>query len=850
MASTRRTFLKGTAASGATLAVASRFKPLEVLAAENGKAALSEDLVPTTCWIGKQDCGILARRVNGRVVKFEGHPRNPLNLGALCPKGVGQIAAVYDPNRVKTPLARTNEKGVAGEWRQISWNEALDTVAKQLREYREKDPELILWQKGRSKAKDFYDKAFVDSAGIEKLGHGAYCSDAGYRAAEYTIGCHGVLQPDMRHSRYVLAWGWNATGAGGNKFCYITWPRQLSEARERGMKVVALDPRLRATGPHADEWVPLRPATDLAFALALCNGLIQQGTIDREYLAEHTNSPWLVKEDGTFLREGGKEQVWDTAKGAIGPVGSAGKAALEGTYTVGGETVKPAFQVFKEHVAKRTPEWAAEVCGVEVDQIRRIIRDLGDNAMIGKTIEVDGVRLPYRPVGVMAYHMAQQEEGFQAVRAQLLVFMLLGAIGAVGGVRIDAKWEIDDHYQELDEIEIGDPPYDFTLKESKYFPINSGNPTIAAKTMLDPKRYGVEKIPEMAIIHMANPVVSFPNTDVIKEAYKKFKFMTVLSPWLSETADLYADVVLPAATVEKYEGPMKANDMYVDGVSLRMPPMDPLFESRGEIDIYLDLAERAGFLKGKDGYLDILNSELELTPAHALPLDRRPEVANIFDRWAKSEGIAKGLAYFEEKGVEVKGEMTPEEIYGYAADPVFGGAVHRLYGESLLRYQRQMKAKKAEKIYWQDYTPLPTWREPTMERSPGAYDLYLISFKLVENKQSRSSFTALLAELMPEQRLHINPDTAKERGIGDGDEVWVEANNAVTGGTARLKVKTMYTQAIRPDTVGMPHHFGLWVYPGAKEQGPTPNVLFQAGEGYVACTADQSFHVKVQVRKA
>ena len=233
----RREFLKGTAAASGVLA-ASRFLygRLETLVAAPAGAAtaLAEEWVPTTCWIGKQDCGMLARRVNGRVVKFEGHPDHPRNRGTLCPKGQAQIMAIYDPNRVKAPLVRTNEKGVPGQWRQVSWDEALTLVAERMNEVRERDPRLLIWQKGRSKAKKFYDTAFVKASGATKLHHGAFCSDAGYRALEYTLGPHAVLHPDFRHTRYLLAWGWNITGGGGNKFCWLTWPQQMLEAKERG----------------------------------------------------------------------------------------------------------------------------------------------------------------------------------------------------------------------------------------------------------------------------------------------------------------------------------------------------------------------------------------------------------------------------------------------------------------------------------------------------------------------------------------------------------------------------------------------------------------------------------------
>ena len=205
----------------------------------------------------------------------------------------------------------------------------------------------------------------------------------------------------------------------------------------------------------------------------------------------------------------------------------------------------------------------------------------------------------------------------------------------------------------------------------------------------------------------------------------------------------------------------------------------------------------------------------------------------------------------ESDGVKVDGPLPPAAAYGYAAEPPFGGIRHRLYGESLLRYQGQMRARGVDKTYWRDYTPLPTWRSPTMNESPSRYNLHLISYKKIEFKQSRASQIPLLAELTDGQCLHINPATARRLGIADGDDVWIESHNAVTGETRRARTKAAWREGIRPDTVAMPHHFGgVNRHPWAKRQGPTPNALFFTGEGYVANTADQSFHVKVRVTKA
>jgi len=862
----RRTFVKTTAAVAGGTAVAHDFLfgPLDTVAAE---AAVNlqggvEDVVPTTCWIGKQDCGMLARRIDGRVVKFEGHPANPRNNGTLCPKGQAQIISLYDPNRVKTPLVRTNDKGGPGEFRTASWQEALELVAGAVNEVRDRNPKLVLWQKGRSKAKSFYDDAFTKAIGSSKLGHGAYCSDAGYRAMEYTIGTHAVMHPDFRYCNYMLSWGWNITNAGGNKFCWLTWPQHMVRARDRGMKITHIDPRLRSAGPFADTWLAIRPGTDMALALALCHELIASDYVDRPYLTTYTNAPFLVADDGTVVSvtvgEGDEATevglVWDEASGAAVPFGEAAEPALEGSFEVDGRSVRPAFEVFKEHVAAYSPEWAAETTGLTAAQIRRVATEFGENAQIGSTLVVDGVEVPHRPVGIMAYHMAQQELGFQTVRAMVMVPMLVGAVGAAGGQLSDFTWKIDKRYAQFEKFEIGDPPYDFMLNDSKYFPINTGFPGIVAKVMLDPDRYGVEELPEVAILHMVNPLNAFPSQPEFIESYKKFKFVAVISPWLSETADYFADVVLPAATIEKYEGPISATNQYVEATTLRIPPMEPLFESKGEIDIYMDLCEAMGTLYGEDGYLYQVNKSLGLVDdkaEFAVPIDTKPTVRDIFDHWAQSQGIEEGVAFFEDpnQSVYIKGAMSPNKMYGYAFDPPFGGALHRLYGDSLVDAQRQMREKGAEEIYWQDYTALPTWREPTMEGSPAEFEFYLISYHMIEHKQSRTSFVPLLAELAPEARLDINPMPASRLGIEDGDTVTVESHNAVTGETRTLVTQAAYCDAIRPDTVGIPHHFGMWTHPQNEGQGPSPNEIYYVGEGYMTNTADQSFHVKVRVSK-
>ena len=122
----------------------------------------------------------------------------------------------------------------------------------------------------------------------------------------------------------MISLGWGLANGGGNKLCQITWHQQFIQAREQGLKMVALDPSRRSLGPFADEWIPVRPGTDLAFFLAVANVLVKEGYIDSEYLTTHTDAPFLVKDDDRFLRVDGSEQVWDPSRGAPVPADTPG----------------------------------------------------------------------------------------------------------------------------------------------------------------------------------------------------------------------------------------------------------------------------------------------------------------------------------------------------------------------------------------------------------------------------------------------------------------------------------------------------------------------------------------------
>jgi hypothetical protein len=130
----------------------------------------------------------------------------------------------------------------------------------------------------------------------------------------------------------------------------------------------------------------------------------------------------------------------------------------------------------------------------------------------GATLTVeDGVEVPLRPVGQMAYHVSQKEHGFQMMRAITMLGMLTGSVGAAGGTLSDFTWKVHKNFEGLDNIGITDSP-NIYLNKSKFYPINSNNSSVVAQVMQDPAKYGVEYRPEVAILPIWSQLLQLRKT--------------------------------------------------------------------------------------------------------------------------------------------------------------------------------------------------------------------------------------------------------------------------------------------------------------------------------------------------
>ncbi|WP_289199978.1 molybdopterin-containing oxidoreductase family protein, partial [Turicimonas muris] len=399
---TRRSFNKVAAFSSAVLslgALSSGLKEAKAAPVQIKNAEQDETkIIKTNCRACIFNCGVLAHVRNGRVVKLEGNPEYPMTKGSMCAKGLSGLNALYHPNRNKYPMIRVGERG-ENKWKRISWDEAIDTIAKKLMETREKyGAESVFCSTGgggnpafRSIARfcnifgtpNWYEPGCAQCYLPRTLAYGIM-----YGGPSTSIADESALEiyvPNTPMKSFVC-WGTDPSYS-----CPAGGGRALAELRARGVKSVSIDPRFTPDAAKADVWLPIRPGTDVALMLTWINYIIEHKLYDQDFVMHWTNLPYLVNtKTKMFLRpneivEGGNPKdyvVWDTKTGSPKvmpyPWDDNLSPALEGTFEYKGQQYKTGFTLLKEQAAPYTIEKAAEICWLVPEKIVEAIKIFAD----------------------------------------------------------------------------------------------------------------------------------------------------------------------------------------------------------------------------------------------------------------------------------------------------------------------------------------------------------------------------------------------------------------------------------------------------------------------------------------
>ncbi|MBI2918687.1 MAG: molybdopterin-dependent oxidoreductase [Chloroflexi bacterium] len=839
------------------------------------KANREDVWVHSACDMCFSSCGILAHRVDGVIVKIEGDPDCPHNNGKLCAKGMAALMAAYDPNRVTSPLKRTNpQKGIGVDpgWQKITWDEALDIITQRLSKVRKQDPRKLVIATWDQSIMTTILRAFASSFGTPNYDwSGYYCGNYLHSTMYLTNGSfHSSF--DLDYCNYCILLG-NQMG-----FMVGLSPnlnsQKMAEARMRGMKVVAVDPVGTTAAAKADEWVPIRPGTDAAFILGLVNVLLNElGIYDAEFLAQRTNAAYLVGPDEYYVRDPAshKPLVWDKAQGRAIPFDAAKQPALEGDYQAAGVSCQPAFSRLKEHVKRYAPDYVSQVTSVPAATIRRIAREFGENARIGSTITIEGQELPYRPVAVNIYRGAgAHKHGALTGLAVQTLNMLMGAYYVPGGHRGEnlvgpkGAWgpkatadglvlppEPIGHGVNYYESEIRAPE---SLNVAELFPISTNRSPMNQLATTDSKQFKLPYDIEVMIQCRRNLMTNAANRKAGTDALSKVPFLISFNTLLDEVSE-FADIVLPDThSLERLDMQPNRMTLSVSVISgyyywgLRQPVITPPEGVRSWRDVLLELADRLGFL---DNVNQSLNVILHLKPPHDLKPGQKYDWDAIFDRWAKSQfGEDKGLAWFKENGYH-KVKRSVFEKYPLTQVNVR----FPVYFENVKVAGEKVKAVTDElDMDWDtsDYQPLPDWKPcPAYNQAGSEYDLWGVNYKLPFHYQSWTTENPWLNEVgerhLYAYKVMINTQSARSRGIRDGDPVWIESIAGKVKGQAKV------TECIHPEVVGIAGVFGAWGpgKPVAKGKGIHFNSLIPIDLEHIdAVSTSLDSCVRVKVTRA
>lgn len=449
----------------------------------------------------------------GRALRVQGDPDHRHTDGALCTKVSRYTERTYHPERVLQPLRRIGPKG-SGRFETIGWDDALDAIATRLQAIAARDPQAIVpysyagtmgLVQGESMSARFFHR--LGASLLDRT----ICASAGAEGLIHTLGGKvGMKVEHFAESKLILIWGSNSIASN------LHFWRLAQQAKRDGARLVCIDPRRSETADKCHEHIALKPGTDAALALALMHELIVHDWLDHDYIGRHTVG-------------------WDR---------------------------------LRERALQWPAERAAEVCGVPVEQIRRLALDYG-------TTKPAAIRLNYG--------MQRVRGGGNAVRAIACLPALVGAWRhRAGGLLLSSSgfFPVQRAALQRPELLAGRQPRTINMSTIGQDLLREASPTFGPKI-------------EALIVYNSNPVAVAPESpQVVRGFQREDLFTVVLEHFLTDTAD-HADLVLPATTqLEHWD--VHSSYGHTD-VLLNRPAIAPLGQARTNTDIFRALARRMGF---------------------------------------------------------------------------------------------------------------------------------------------------------------------------------------------------------------------------------------------------------------
>ncbi|MDT2020186.1 molybdopterin-dependent oxidoreductase [Methylocella sp. CPCC 101449] len=726
---------------------------------------------PIFCALCRSRCGSTAVVEDGRLIAQEPNPDHPTGK-ALCIKGRAAPEIVHNAQRLLHPLIRTSPKTDAPQWREASWDEALDLIARRIGTTRDgHGAEAVAFGVTSPSGSPVSDgikwiERLVHAFGSPNLLRGTeICNWHKDFSHAYTFG-HGIATPEFSNSRAIVLWGHNPGAT------WLDHATSVAEANARGAALVVIDPRQAGFAGRAREWLQVKPGSDGALALGLAGAMIENGWFDERFVRDWTNGPLLVRDDTKrFLRAGdiglapethlvawdserATSLLFDPTRGVYEEPQCEPALRADATFVIAGQTVRcqTAFSLYAEVCARLSPEEVEHETGISHEQITRTARLIYENL----------------PVSYYCWSgISQHANATQTDRAIAMLFALTGSVDAPGGnVQLThhavfdvSGFELMSAEQRRKCVEFGRRP----LGPASRGWIGSDS---LYRAILEEDPYPVKAL----LCFGANVILSHADPLRARQALQKLDFFVHADVVMTPTA-AFADVVLPVNTPWEREAlrtGFEVNQGAEELIQLRQKVVEPTGESRSDAWIVFELAKRLGLAD------QFWGGDLEAGLAAIVA----PLGLSLDDLRASPGGLRQPLTMryrkYAEGGATPKGFKTPTRKI-------------ELYSETFLDH---------------GYAPLPVYAPQQQLKRQRRYPLVLTSAKLAQYCHSQHRHVPSLRRRMREPLIEMHPSAASARGIADGDLVRVKTRAGEIQMRAKLETR------LKPDVVV--GQYGWW----------------------------------------
>ena len=656
-------------------------------------------------------CTLKAHVKNGKIIRFETDNGEEPQLRA-CLRGRVYRQKLYHPDRLKYPMRRIGERG-EGKFERISWDEAYDIVASKMKEIKENyGNSSILFIPGAGNQGMLHG---VTPVGLMLNQFGGYTRMWGipsYEGALFaSMATYGTMmtgnsREDLLNSKLIIMWGWNPA----NTVWDPGTPLMLAKAREKGIKIVVIDPIFTdSAAVLAEQWIPIRPGTDTAMLNAMAYVIITENLHDQ-----------------TFIEK----------------------------YTVGFDKYK-AYLMGDDDSTPKTPQWAEEITKVSAEIIINLAREYASN----------------KPAALMAgWGPARTARGELYSRAANLLCVITGNIGVEGGYasgfmrayysretvsagrkkktgplsKEDQKEMTKKKTPRGNPVDWGAPP----RKDSLYKLRGGTNPASTRihfneyyDAILQGRKGGYPADLKMAYIAAENRLNQYCNVNKGIKALKSLEFIVVHEQFMTPTAK-FADILFPVNTF------MERNDIAVPWLGSPYyiylnKAVDSLYESKSDLEICKELALKLGVDAG------LLNlSEDQILRIFTSP---RKDIKS-YDQM-KKDGFYK--VKVNQPYIAFKEQIEDPENNPF---PTLSGKIE-IYSEHIAELNVPNMPPIPKYLSHEEHYDTPKAKQ---------YPLQLLTPHNKRRTHSSLSMVPWLEEVEP-HAVWINPVDAKSRNINTGD---------------------------------------------------------------------------------